>query len=306
MADQLSFFDTTDESEEAPPVAKRADLPSEYGLDFNPQHKATMGDLWRIDDHRLLVGDSGKLSNMGILCGKETIQLVHSDPPYNVCVQPEGDWGGNTEERGRKKADGKTAKSRKLVGDFLSTMEFGKRLSWWFRCMESVLDKGRSFYIWGGFSNLENYPPAIKSAFLHWHQIIIWVKNMKVLTRLDFMGQSEIAFYGWKARKGEERRFFAGEYIGEKKPPDVWSIDCVPRQQMIHLTEKPVEIPRRAIEYSSEKGENVLDLFGGSGSTLVAAAALGRRAFLMEYDETYATVILARCNNLGMEIKKLN
>jgi DNA modification methylase len=74
---------------------------------------------------------------------------------------------------------------------------------------------------------------------------------------------------------------------------------------MVHLTEKPLEIPRRAIEYSSEEGETVLDLFGGSGSTLVACEQLGRKARLMEIDVEYCNVILARCNHMGMKIEKV-
>jgi hypothetical protein len=94
-------------------------------------------------------------------------------------------------------------------------------------------------------------------------------------------------FYGWRA--GAAHQFF-----GPANIPDVWSVKKVNPQSMVHLTEKPVELAERAIEYSSRPGENVLDLFGGSGSTLIAAEQSGRRAFLMEIDALYCDVIVQR------------
>jgi DNA modification methylase len=108
-----------------------------------------------------------------------------------------------------------------------------------------------------------------------------------VLTRKDFLGNHEWAFYGW--REGAAHRFF-----GPANVTDVWSVKKVSPQNMIHLTEKPVELAVRAMEYSSRPGEHVLDLFGGSGSTLIAAEQTGRQAFLMELDPLYADVIVQR------------
>jgi DNA modification methylase len=101
------------------------------------------------------------------------------------------------------------------------------------------------------------------------------------------MGNHEWCFYGW--REGAAHQFF-----GPANAMDVWSVKKVNPQSMVHLTEKPVELASRAIEYSSRPGENVLDLFGGSGSTLIAAEQTGRRAFLMEVDPLYVDVILSR------------
>ena len=101
------------------------------------------------------------------------------------------------------------------------------------------------------------------------------------------MGCFEIAFYGW--REGAAHRFF-----GPANVPDLWAVKKVNPQAMVHLTEKPVELARRALEYSSRRGQHVLDLFAGSGSTLIAAEMTGRRAFLMELDPLYCDVIVER------------
>ena len=112
-------------------------------------------------------------------------------------------------------------------------------------------------------------------------------KQHPVLTRKDYMGAHEWCFYGW--REGAAHRFF-----GPANATDLWSVKKVNPQSMIHLTEKPVELAARAMEYSSRKGENMLDLFGGSGSTLIAAQQTGRKALLMELDPLYCDVIVQR------------
>jgi DNA modification methylase len=128
---------------------------------------------------------------------------------------------------------------------------------------------------------------VLKACELYFSQAIIWVKEHPVLTRKDFMGNHEWCFYGW--REGA-----AHVYLGPNNATDVWSIKKVNPQSMIHLTEKPVELASRAMQYSSREGENVLDLFGGSGSTLIAAEQSNRKAFLMEMDPLYCDVIVQR------------
>jgi DNA modification methylase len=115
----------------------------------------------------------------------------------------------------------------------------------------------------------------------------VWDKQHPVLTRKDFMGCFELAFYGWKEGA-------AHQFLGPTNALDLWPMKKVNPQNMVHLTEKPVELAARGLEYSSRPGENVLDLFGGSGSTLIAAEQLGRRALLMELDPLYCDVIVQR------------
>ena len=179
------------------------------------------------------------------------------------------------------------AKDRPLENDFVTDEAFAEMLLAWFGNIGRVLLPGHAAYIWGGYANVANYPPALKAAGLYFSQTIIWDKQHPVLTRKDFMGAHEWCFYCWK--EGAAHRFF-----GPKNVPDLWPIKKVNPQSMIHLTEKPVELAARALAYSSKPGENVLDLFGGSGSTLIACEQANRHAFLMELDPAYCDVITTR------------
>jgi DNA modification methylase len=225
------------------------------------------------------------------LLGGAAVQLVHTDPPYNVKVEPRSNnaiAAGLSSFEGAQPTTRKLrAKDRPLANDFVSEAEFDRLLHAWFGNLARVLEPGRAFYIWGGYTNCANYPPVLRACGLYFSQAVIWVKEHPVLTRKDFMGNHEWGYYGW--REGAAHQFF-----GPNNAVDVWSVKKVNPQSMIHLTEKPVELAERAIEYSSRPGENVLDLFGGSGSTLIAAERTGRRAFLMELDPLYADVIVAR------------
>jgi DNA modification methylase len=169
----------------------------------------------------------------------------------------------------------------------MSDEAFEKMLHAWFRNIARVLVPGRCFYIWGGYANCGNYPPVLKACELYFAQAIIWVKEHPVLTRKDFMGNHEWCFYGWREGAGHE-------FFGPPNATDVWSVKKVNPASMIHLTEKPVELAVRAIEYSSRPGENVADFFGGSGSTLIACEKTGRRCFMMELDALYCDVIVQR------------
>jgi len=263
------------------------------------------GDLWILGEHRLLCGDSSKPADVDRLLAGATIQLVNTDPPYNVKVEPRSNnaiAAGNSSftnyhhqqldlarhpEKSKPTSRKMRAKDRPLANDFVSDEEFDSLLHAWFGNMSRVLDPGRAFYIWGGYANCANYPPVLKAVKFYFSQAIIWVKEHPVLTRKDFMGNHEWCFYGWKEGA-------AHQFLGPNNAVDVWSIKKVNPNKMVHLTEKPVELAVRAMQYSSRADENVLDLFGGSGSTLIAAEQTGRRAFLMELDPLYCDVIVQR------------
>jgi len=273
------------------------------------------GDLWILGGHRLLCGDAGEAEEVDRLLEGGAIQLVNTDPPYNVRVEPRSataiaaglsSFAPDPYGRKRKglmhhqafdvargvidpsKARAKMrAKDRPLEGDFLPDEEFAALLRLWFGQVARVLEPGRAFYIWGGYSNVGNMPAALADCGLYFSQAIIWVKGHPVMCRKDFMGNHEWCFYGW--REGAAHKFF-----GPPNVADVWEVKKTPPQKMQHLTEKPVELAVRAIQYSSRPGENVFDPFGGSGSTLIACEQAGRRCYMMEVDALYCDVIVRR------------
>ncbi len=268
------------------------------------------GDLWILGNHRLLCGDSANPADVDRLLSGQPIHIINMDPPYNVKVEPRSNnaiAAGNSSfastskkrthhqsmdlalhpEKAKPTQAKLRAKDRPLANDFVTDGEFDKLLDGWFGNAARVLLPGRGFYIWGGYANCANYPPFLKKHELYFSQAIIWVKEHPVLTRKDFMGNHEWCFYGWKEGA-------AHVYLGPNNATDVWPIKKVSPQSMIHLTEKPVELAVRALQYSSREGENVLDLFGGSGSTLIGAQQTGRNAYLMELDPLYADIIVQR------------
>jgi DNA modification methylase len=288
--------------------------------------KSAGGKVYCLGNHRLMCGDSASAADVDRLLAGTPIHLVNTDPPYNVKVEPrsnnaiaaglssfpgddlqqkkllnktcrmEGTHGGlmhhqsfDVARQGIKSATTEKLrpKDRPLANDFVSDEAFEKMLLAWFGNIARVLEPGRCWYVWGGYANCGNYPPALKACELYFSQAIIWVKEHPVLTRKDFMGNHEWCFYGWREGAGHE-------FFGPANATDVWSVKKVNPASMIHLTEKPVELAVRAIGYSSRSGENVLDLFGGSGSTLIGCEKTGRRAFLMELDTLYCDVIRQR------------
>ncbi len=282
------------------------------------------GDLWILGEHRLLCGDAGNPADVDRLLADADVHLIHTDPPYNVRLEPRSNnaiaaglssfrqaaakrSGRENGKRGSTQGNRKhhqkfglarhpeksqptsrklRAKDRPLANDNVSDEVFDNLLRAWFANMAQVLLPGHAFYLWGGYANCGNYPPVLKANGLYFSQALIWDKQHPVLTRKDFMGAHEWCFYGW--REGAGHRFF-----GPKNIPDLWSIKKINPQTMI-LTEKPVELAQRALQFSSRPKENVLDLFAGSGSTLIAAEQTGRRAMLMEINALYCDIIVRR------------
>ena len=168
------------------------------------------GDLWILGEHRLLCGDSANREDVDRLVAGETVDLVNTDPPYNVRVEPRSNnaiaaglssFGGLQHHqsfdvhRGASKAKRTTQKlrpkDRALANDFLKDADYDVLLRQWFGNLAAVLKPGGAFYIWGGYANCANYPPALADCGLYFSQAIIWVKEHPVLTRKDFMGNHE-------------------------------------------------------------------------------------------------------------------
>jgi ParB-like nuclease family protein/DNA methylase len=183
------------------------------------------GDLWILGSHRLLCGDSGKTEDVDRLLDHAAVHLANCDPPYNVRVEPrtnnaiavghssfEGIKHHQSLDLARHPTKAKPtatklrARDRPLTNDFVSEMDFDRLLRAWFGNLARVLLPGRCFVIWGGYANLANYPSALRDCGLYFSQAIVWDKGWPVLTRKDFMGAFELAFYGW--REGAAHQFF--------------------------------------------------------------------------------------------------
>ncbi|MCX5677390.1 MAG: chromosome partitioning protein ParB, partial [Planctomycetota bacterium] len=185
--------------------------------------KSARGKVYCLGNHRLMCGDSASAADVDRLLAGTPIHLVNTDPPYNVKVEPrsnnaiaaglssfpasESAHGGlmhhqsfDVARQGIKTATTEKLrpKDRPLANDFVSDEAFEKMLLAWFGNIARVLLPGRCFYIWGGYANCGNYPPALKACELYFSQAIIWVKEHPVLTRKDFMGNHEWCFYGWR------------------------------------------------------------------------------------------------------------
>ena len=253
-----------------------------------PPDEATSrkGDLWVIGRHRLLCGDSSVWEDVERLVQAEPIHLLNTDPPYNVKVEPRSNNAiaaglssfqathhqkldvARHPAKAKRTTEKLRPKDRPLANDFVSDEEFQRLLRAWFTNAARVMPAGRTAYVWGGYANLANYPAALAEAGFYFSQAIVWDKQHPVLTRKDFMGAFELAFYCW--REGAAHEFF-----GPNNASDLWQVKKLNHTAMVHLTEKPTELAARAILYSSRKAENVLDLFGGSGSTMAACEQTG-------------------------------
>jgi DNA modification methylase len=267
-----------------------------------PEDPATLpGDVIVLGKHRLCCGDCGDEEALAMLLVGQHAQLVNTDPPYNVNVEPrsinavasgvptKGQAAQQTRDAAAAGRAGQMrARDRVLAHDKMSPAAFAAQLDIWFGAIAAALEPGRAFYIWGGYSNIGAFPDALARAELHYSQALIWHKQWPVIGRHDFMGDHEWCFYGWK--KGAAHYFTPGIH----NATDHWTVRKVAPQSMIHLTEKPVELAELAMKYSTRRDETVLDLFGGSGSTLIAAERMGRRALLMELDPAYCDVIVKR------------
>ena len=220
------------------------------------------GEVWVLGSHRVLCGDALNRSTYDRLLEGGSADMVFTDPPYNVDYQ---------------------SRSRPIANDNLGE-GFGSFLS---QTCSNLLDVCRgAMYICMSSSELATLQSAFISAGGHWSTFVIWEKHTFTLGRSDYQWQYEPILYGWKSGG-------AHYWCGDRDQSDVWQVPK-PTVNDLHPTMKPVELVARAIRNSSRRGETVLDAFGGSGSTLIAAEKLGRRARLIELEARYVDVIIRR------------
>jgi DNA modification methylase len=239
------------------------------------------GDLIELGTHRLLCGDSASAEDVGRLMNGLKASMVNTDPPYNVSY-----YGGH-----RPRADARPKKCKQWEGIYFDDMpqeEYEQWLRGIFRNMANVLEEKGVVYVWNGHRQFGPMHRMLWDMGVLVSCVITWVKERFSIGYGDYNQQSEFCLYGWKEGEGKHR------WYGPTNESTVWEVSRDDTKTYDHPTQKPVELATRAIRNSSRKGEIVLDLFLGSGSTLIASEGLNRRCFGLELDPRYCDVIVRR------------
>ncbi|WHZ12182.1 MAG: Adenine-specific methyltransferase [Burkholderiaceae bacterium] len=228
------------------------------------------GDVWQLGPHRLLCGDATVAASYEALLDGEPVDMVFTDPPYNV------NYANSAKDKMR-------GKDRAILNDNLGDGFYDFLLA---ALTPTVAHCRGGIYVAMSSSELDTLQAAFRAAGGKWSTFIIWAKNTFTLGRADYQRQYEPILYGWP--EGAQRH-----WCGDRDQGDVWNIKK-PQKNDLHPTMKPVELVERALRNSSRPGNVVLDPFGGSGTTLIAAEKSGRIARLIELDPKYADVIVRR------------
>ena len=287
-----------------PADTKDDDDAPELKLDEKPHSKR--GELYRLGRHYLYCGDSTSADDMAALMGDTKADLIVTDPPYNV------DYTG------------KTAEALKIEGDAKSDAEFKQFLIKAFTTMLTPLKRGGAFYIWHADLKGAIFREALQEAGGQLRQCLIWVKNVMTLGRQDWQWRHEPCLYGWKNganhywdgrrdlttvydEKPEYKKMSKDQLLEEiaklrgDNIPNTIIYEDKPARNEEHPTMKPVRLFQRLIKNSSKEDDAILDPFGGSGTTIIAAEKLNRTAYVMELSPHYCDVIRRRWTQWATE-----
>ena len=287
------------------------DSESAYSHSVSDGPLVKQGEVWQLGNHRIMCGSSTDINDVRKLMGGEMMDLIITDPPYNV----------NYEEKAAALNEYRPNNNgaMEIQNDFMKNEDFYTFLLTAFRNMEAYMRKGSAVYVFHADIEGLTFRKAFDDAGIKLAQVLIWEKNNFVLGRNDYHWRHEPILYGWK--EGAKHYFVNDrtqdtvileddvDFDAMKKPELVQYIKDLmhryadqtsviyekkPMSSSLHPTMKPLEIVGKLMKNSSKKGWNVGDFFGGSGSTLMAAEQLERNAFVMELSEHYASVIIKR------------
>lgn len=238
-----------------------------------------IGEVWTLGKHRLMCGDSTNENDVFVLMGGEKADLMLTDPPYNVALG----MGGSVDEarKRHRRTDGLV-----IMNDKMEESEFYEFLLKCFTAGAKALKDGGSFYIWHADNEGLNFRSALKESGLTLRQTLIWNKNTITLGRQDYQWKHEPCLYGWK--DGASHKWY-----NDRSQSTVLDFKK-PIKSLEHPTMKPVELFAYQIRNSTKAGDTVLDLFGGSGTTIIASEQLDRKCYMMELDPKYCDVIIKR------------
>lgn len=277
----------------------------DYTVAVPQEPKAKLGEVYILGKHRLMCGDSTSIQDVEKLMGGGEYQadLLLTDPPYNV------DYEGGTD------------KKLKIKNDNMEDQAFRQFLIDVYKAADHVMKPGAPFYIWHADYEGANFRGAAKDMGWQIRECLIWVKNSLVLGRQDYQWRHEPCLYGWKAGAAH---YFTDSRAESTVIEDQVNVDKLSKDELktlckklldpgiettiihekkpsindVHPTMKPVKLFGRLVKNSSKRNDIVLDLFGGSGTTIVACEQLNRRAYLMELDPAYVDVIIDRYQKL--------
>lgn len=241
--------------------------------------KSKLGQIYQLGRHRLMCGDSTKPEDVKKLVGEVQADLLLTDPPYNVGYE------------------GKQESKMTIKNDRQEDDEFYKFLFNAFTAAKANLKQGASFYIWYASLEAANFNNAANNAGLSVREELIWEKNNLVMGRRDYQWKHEPCLYGWV--EGGSHSWYS-----DRKQTTVMHFDK-PQRSDLHPTMKPVALFDYQIKNSTKSGDTVLDLFGGSGTTIMACEQNGRNACVMEYDPKYVDVIIKRWEDFTGKKAKL-
>ena len=244
----------------------------DYEVNPPAQPKSKRGDIYVLGRHRLMCGDSTSEDDVQALVGSTQIDMLLTDPPYGV------DYTG------------KTADALKIENDAQTDEDLEIFLSSAFRNADAAMKPGAAFYIWHADSKGGIFRTACQEVGWEVRQVLIWAKNSLVLGRQDYQWQHEPCLYGWKSGA-------AHKWTSDRKQSTLLNFDR-PTKNKEHPTMKPVPLFDYLIKNNSEVGDDILDLFAGSGTLAIACEQNGRNAYMMEYDPKYVDVIIDRWERL--------
>lgn len=255
-------------------------------IPLKTETRCKLGDLWQLGKHRLICGDSTDSAVIDRLMDGAKADCVFTDPPYNVAV--------GSKNKILNEQDGGCRNETEIAGDKgMTDAEIGEQL--WRPAFQNMADHAKddcSIYVTmpqGGTHMMMMMMMMADACWQVKHELM-WLKNQPTFSmgRLDYDYKHEPIMYGWKKTHN---------FYGKGKfTKSVWEIDK-PRESKLHPTMKPIELIANALENSTKENDCVLDVFGGSGSTLIACEQLNRKCYMVELDEHYCDVILQRYIN---------
>lgn len=254
-------------------------IDDEFQIIFNDKIDIKVGDVFILGNHRLMCGDATNKKHVKKLMKNKKVDLFLTDPPYNVNYE------------------GSTIDKLTIINDSMEDTNFRKFLVDSFQNANDVMKKGSSFYIFHADTEGFNFRGALRDIGWRLRQTLIWAKNSIVMGRQDYHWKHEPILYGWK--DGASHNWYS-----DRKQSTLLEFDK-PLVNELHPTMKPVDLYMYLIKNSSKKGDNILDLFAGGGSIILACEYTKRNGYAMELDPHYCNVIIQRWQRMtGLKYTK--